>query len=179
MHSTPTATDGSTGQKFSLQHLAIKVAIPLGIMSVALYGLSHFTTGVSAAEIRDDALSYDATTLALSLLSMLVSYALLGLYEALIMPTVSVVKVPFKLLVATGARSMAISNLFGFSWLTGGALRFKVYTARGVSICTVSKLMATGWAAFSRVFGLSSASSWSSIPANLCICCRYQATLSR
>ena len=179
MHSTLTATDGSTDQKFSLQYPTIKVAIPLGIMAVAIYGLSHFTTGVSAAEIRDDALSYDATTLALSLLSMLVSYALLGLYEALIMPTVSVVKVPFKLLVATGAGSMAISNLFGFSWLTGGALRFKVYTARGVSICTVSKLMATGWAAFSRVFGLSSASSWSSIPANLCICCRYQATLSR
>ena len=148
MHSTPTATDGSTGQKFSLQHLAIKVAIPLGIMSVALYGLSHFTTGVSAAEIRDDALSYDATTLALSLLAMLVSYALLGLYDALIMPTVSSVKVPFKLMVATGASSMAISNLFGFSWLTGGALRFKVYTARGVSICAIAKLMATAWAAF-------------------------------
>jgi len=148
MLSTRPANDGTDTRKSLLAHSAVRMIAPLAIMGIALYGLSHFTTGISLAEIKADARSYGTGTLALSFAAMIVSYLLLGLYDTLILPLYSSVKIPRGVLLLTGSSSMAVSNLFGFSWLTGGAIRFKAYTSRGVSLGAVAKLMATAWAAF-------------------------------
>jgi phosphatidylglycerol lysyltransferase len=48
----------------------------------------------------------------------------------------------------TGASSLAVSNMLGFSWLTGGVIRYRVYSAFGVEISAIAKLIATSWIAF-------------------------------
>lgn len=130
------------------QQPAIRILVPLGMTCLALYLLSHMSGNISLAEVRSDARSYAWGTLLLALSSTAISYLFLSFYDAMIMPTYSDVKIPTPVLMLTGASSFAVSNLFGFSWLTGGAIRLKIYTSYNVKVTAIAKLIATSWVAF-------------------------------
>jgi phosphatidylglycerol lysyltransferase len=75
------------------------------------------------------------------------------MYDFFILREVSDVPVPLPVTMMTGVSSMAVSNMLGFSWLTGGAIRYRVYSSFGIDVGSVAKLIATSWIAF--FFGLS------------------------
>ena len=129
-------------------HPLTRVFLPLGIAAAAIFGVVHLSDGISLAQIHADARGQSWSTLAIAFCAMALSYFFLAFYDALILPTYSDVKIPAPVLMATGASSLAVSNLFGLSWLTGGAIRIKIYSSYSVTIGAIAKLMATSWVAF-------------------------------
>lgn len=74
-----------------------------------------------------------------------VSFAALTAYEILAVAIVAPGRVRAHVAAIAGAISYAISNLLGFSVLTGGALRYRIYAAEGLDLATVSGVFATSW----------------------------------
>lgn len=135
-----------------LAHPALRLLVPLLITALALVVLHRMSHDINLADVKADARAYPLSVLALSFGAMCISYLALSLYDVIILRGVTDVKLPVGIQMMTGVSSMAVSNMLGFSWLTGGAIRYRVYAAFGVDISAVAKLIATSWVAF--FFGL-------------------------
>ncbi|ALI56181.1 phosphatidylglycerol lysyltransferase [Celeribacter marinus] len=146
-NATPVSADPHPLKRW-VSHPAVRVVIPLLITALALFVLHRMSLGTNLADVKRDARGYSGMTLGLSFAAMCVSYLALSLYDVIIMRSVSDVRLPLGVTMMTGASSMAVSNMLGLSWLTGGAIRYRVYAAFGVKIGAVAKLIATSWLAF-------------------------------
>lgn len=136
-----------------LFHPALRIVIPILITALALYVLHRMSLDISLGEVKADARKYPLYILGLSFGAMFASYLALSLYDFFILREVSDVTVPLPVTMMTGVSSMAVSNMLGFSWLTGGAIRYRVYSSFGIDVGSIAKLIATSWIAF--FFGLS------------------------
>ena len=125
-----------------------RIVVPLAITLIALIVLRDLSRDVDIFDLRRDLASYGWHRIALSLGAMLISYAALSLYDPVILRSLNAPPMPGYVPVLTGVSSMAVSNLLGFSWLTGGAIRYRIYAAFGVEIGAVARLIATSWLAF-------------------------------
>ena len=125
-----------------------RVVVPLAIMLIALVVLRDLSRDVDLADLRRDLEGYGWHRIGLSIGAMLVSYAALAMYDPVILRSLNAPPMPGYVPVLTGVSSMAVSNLLGFSWLTGGAIRYRIYAAFGVDIGAVARLIATSWLAF-------------------------------
>ncbi len=135
-----------------LAHPALRLVVPLLITAIALFVLHRMSVDINLVDVKTDARAYPLHVLAQSFGAMCISYLALSMYDVIIIRGVTNVKLPRGVPMMTGVSSMAVSNLLGFSWLTGGAIRYRVYAAFGVDIGAVAKLIATSWVAF--FFGL-------------------------
>jgi len=131
-----------------LSNTALRVAVPLAVMVIALYVLREMFDDVRLSEVRLALHRYSAGALWLSFAAMGVSYAALSLFDAIILGNVSKVKLPLGVTMMTSASSMAVSNMLGFSALTSGAIRQRVYAAFGVEVEAVNSLIASTWVTF-------------------------------
>ncbi|UTH43618.1 bifunctional lysylphosphatidylglycerol flippase/synthetase MprF [Loktanella salsilacus] len=131
-----------------LQWSGWRLVVPLVIMLIALIVLRDLSRDISPGDLRRDLAGYGWERIALSIGAMGISYLALALYDPIILRSLRVENMPGYVPVLTGVSSMAVSNLLGFSWLTGGAIRYRIYAAFGVDIATVAKLIATSWLAF-------------------------------
>ena len=125
-----------------------RVLVPLAITLIALIVLRDLSRDIDLLDLRRDLASYGWHRIGLSLGAMLISYVALSLYDPVILRSLDAPQMPGYVPVLTGVSSMAVSNLLGFSWLTGGAIRYRIYAAFGVEIGTVARLIATSWLAF-------------------------------
>ena len=57
-------------------------------------------------------------------------------------------RVPLPVAALAGASGYAISNLLGASYLTGTAVRYRVYGTVGIELGLVLGIIATSWSAF-------------------------------
>ncbi|WP_458789621.1 bifunctional lysylphosphatidylglycerol flippase/synthetase MprF [Yoonia sp. MH D7] len=130
-----------------LTHPAWRIAIPVFISVLALYVMHRMSADINLAAVKREAGSYPLYVLGLSFGATCLSYLSLSLYDVFILRQVSEVRRPLGVTMMTGASSMAVSNMLGLSWLTGGALKYRVYSAFGVDIGAVTRLISTSWIA--------------------------------
>lgn len=131
-----------------LLHPAWRIVIPLCVTALALYVLHRMSAQINLADVKKEVGAYPLAVLALSFGAMCLSYLALSLYDGIILRQVSDVRLSHGLTMMTGASSMAVSNMLGLSWLTGGAIRYRIYSAFGVDINAIARLIATSWIAF-------------------------------
>jgi phosphatidylglycerol lysyltransferase len=131
-----------------LSHPVLRLVVPLLMTGIALFVLHRMSTDINLADVKSDARAYPVHVLLLSFGAMCISYLALSLYDVIIIRGVTDVTLPAGVPMMTGVSSLAISNMLGFSWLTGGAIRYRIYAAFGVDIGAVARLIATSWAAF-------------------------------
>lgn len=131
-----------------LSHPALRFVVPLAITALALLVLHRMSQDINLADVKADARAYAWPVLAASFGAMCFSYLALSLYDVVILRGVTEVKLPIGVKMMTGVSSMAVSNMLGFSWLTGGAIRYRVYATFGIDIGAIAKLIATSWVAF-------------------------------
>ncbi|WP_417241361.1 bifunctional lysylphosphatidylglycerol flippase/synthetase MprF [Celeribacter sp.] len=148
MQETPPATVKPRAWMQLLSHPAVRIVIPIVGTGLALFVLHRMSTEISLAEVKTDARAYPLHILALSVGAMCISYLALSLYDVIILRDVSETRLPPSVTILTGISSMAVSNMLGFSWLTGGAIRYRVYSAFGIDVGAVGRLIATTWIAF-------------------------------
>ncbi|RYH02265.1 bifunctional lysylphosphatidylglycerol flippase/synthetase MprF [Salipiger sp. IMCC34102] len=142
------ATAERSGFASIVSHPAWRFIVPLAIMTIALGVLRNLSAEIDPAELSAAINRYSPGALALSAGAMLFSYLALALYDPVILKGMATPQMPRWVPVLTGVSSMAVSNMLGFSWLTGGAIRYRIYAAFGVDIAAVARLIATSWIAF-------------------------------
>ena len=131
-----------------LEHPIVRVAVPILVTGVAVYVLHRFASQVHWADVKTDIAGSSKKALGFALLWTVVSFFALSFYDVLAMRYVAKGKVPDKIAGLAGASGNAISNLLGFSYLTGTAVRYRIYAALGLDLSRVAGVIATSWVAF-------------------------------
>ena len=135
-----------------LSHLSanpwLRAVPPVLIAAVALFALHLMSQHVRWAEVKADLAAAPLSTLSLAVGAMLVSFAALSLYDVLSVNRFAPGRVPLRVAALAGASGYAISNLLGASWLTGTAVRYRIYATMGLELGQVVGIIATSWSAF-------------------------------
>lgn len=131
-----------------VEHPAVKIALPLAIAAIAVVVLYKLAADVKWTDVRTDL----ATASRLSLLKALgftaLSYAGISLYDALATRAATPGKVPFHIAALAGAGGYAVSGLLGVSYLTGTAVRYRVYSGFGLDVARIAGVVAISWSGF-------------------------------
>jgi phosphatidylglycerol lysyltransferase len=131
-----------------VEHPVVRVAIPILIIGIAIYVLHSFANEVHWADVKADIAGSSPKALGLALVCTVVSFFALSFYDVLAVRSVANGKVPDQIAGLAGASGFAISNLLGFSYLTGTAVRYRVYASLGLDLSRVAGVIATSWVAF-------------------------------
>jgi phosphatidylglycerol lysyltransferase len=131
-----------------LEHPVVRLAVPILVTCVSVYVLHKFASQVHWADVKADIAGSSKNALGFALLWTVISFFALSFYDVLAMRSVAEGRVPDKIAGLAGASGTAISNLLGFSYLTGTAVRYRVYAALGLDLALVAGVIATSWIAF-------------------------------
>lgn len=131
-----------------IEHPIVRLAVPLLITGIAIFVLHKLASHVHWADVKTDVANSSWKSLGLALLFTGISFFSLSFYDILAVRSVAKGKVPDKVAGLAGASGFAISNLLGVSYLTGTAVRYRVYATLGLDLTRVAGVIATAWVAF-------------------------------
>lgn len=140
-------TNGHPIMRF-VRHPAWRLILPIVIAAIAFWVLEKMSQDINFSDVIADAKNYSVWLLIASFVAMVVSYLSFSLYDVLILPSVTKVRLPVHIQLMTAGSSMAVSNMLGFTWITGAAVRYRVYSAFGIDLTAVAKLIGISWVAF-------------------------------
>lgn len=126
---------------------AVRIVLPLVIAGLAVWLLHVLAAHISWHDVKTDIVAASWTSMAWAALFTLLSFAGLALYDVLAVRNTAPGEVPTTVAAATGAGGYAISNLMGFSYVTGTAVRYRIYNSFGVDAPRVAVIFATSWVA--------------------------------
>lgn len=122
------------------------------IATVSLFVLWDLVEHTSRKDTIVALHNYDLRWLIMAALFTLLSYFGISLYDVVAVRTIAPKKIPDHVSALAGAAGYAISNALGFSFLTGGAIRFRIYAGDGIGVADVGRIISTSW--FSMWFAL-------------------------
>lgn len=164
MHDTPSQdleARPTRGRLFPwLGQRRLKVALPLAGIVVAIFALwvlSQHINATSLGEIQNDLHNFPPGPLLLAVLFTVISFAAVALYDVVAVETIAPDRIPRRIAALAGAAGYAISNALGFSLLTGGALRYRVYAAQGIELADIGRIVGTSWFAIWFAFAIMAA----------------------
>ena len=123
-------------------------AIALVIFLGALFVLHRIASEVSWAEVKSDIASLSWTTIGLALLFTAISYFAFSLYDVLALRAIAPGRVPARVAIFAGASGYAVSNLLGFSYITGPAIRARIYSGYKLDLALIATVVASIWIFF-------------------------------
>jgi phosphatidylglycerol lysyltransferase len=126
----------------------IKIAIPLLIVAIGIFVLHELASHVSWSDVKADVLDASPEALLASVAATGLSFVGISFYDMLAVQSIAKGKVPLRVAAVAGACGYAVSNLLGFSYITGTAVRFRIYASLGLDLGLVAGVIATSWVAF-------------------------------
>lgn len=125
----------------------------LPLLSLLFAGLAvlaaHLAlTDVGPAEIRSALAAIRTGQIAVALLCVVLSFGALASFDVLAVQTAAPGQVSVARAAFAGILSHAIANLLGFGALTGGALRYRIYSAAGLDAADVMRIVANSSVTF-------------------------------
>jgi phosphatidylglycerol lysyltransferase len=131
-----------------IENPIVRLAVPVVIVGIAVFVLHKLASDVHWADVKADIAGSSSKALGLALMWTVISFVALSFYDILAVRSVAKGKVPDKVAGLAGASGYAISNLLGFSYLTGTAVRYRIYASLGLDLSRVAGVIATSWVAF-------------------------------
>ncbi|MFJ7354530.1 bifunctional lysylphosphatidylglycerol flippase/synthetase MprF [Phyllobacterium sp. NPDC097923] len=119
----------------------------VGVAVLSLLVLTHLSSEISFKAVKHSIHAIPNSTLLLALFFTFVSFAAVALYDVVAVETIAPKRVPYYISAMAGGAGYAISNALGFSLLTGGALRYRVYAAEGINVADIGRIIGTSWLA--------------------------------
>ncbi|MBQ0832673.1 bifunctional lysylphosphatidylglycerol flippase/synthetase MprF [Marinobacter sp.] len=131
-----------------IKHPAVRIAVPIVIVVIAIFALHSLAAHVKWVDVKADLLAASSVSLLEALGFTAISFVGISFYDALAVNLVAPSKVPFRIAALAGAAGYAISGLLGVSYLTGTAVRYRVYSSFGLDLTSVSGIIAISWSGF-------------------------------
>jgi phosphatidylglycerol lysyltransferase len=131
-----------------IKHPAVRIAVPLVIAVIVIFALHRFASHVTWNDVKADLVAASPVLLLKALAFAVLSFVGISFYDALAVNLVAPSKVPFRIAALAGAAGYAISGLLGVSYLTGTAVRYRVYSSFGLDLASVTGVIAISWTGF-------------------------------
>lgn len=131
-----------------LEKPVLRVAVPVLVTLIALTVLHDLAGHVRWSDVRADMAQTPWRVVALAMFWTAFSFVSLSLYDVFAVQSVAQGKVPLRVAGLAGACGYAVSNCLGFSYITGTAIRYRIYASLGLDLGRVAGVIATSWVAF-------------------------------
>lgn len=126
------------------QHFALPVAGVI-IAAITVVVLERFLGQLSLDEVLSAVENIRRQDILIALLLTAVSFAAVATYDVIAVETIAPGRIPRFLSASVGAAGYAISNTLGFSLLTGGMLRYRIYAGEGIALSDIGRIIGTSW----------------------------------
>jgi glycosyltransferase 2 family protein len=139
-----------------LQKLGIVISIT--IIGTACYILYHMLKDLDFDDLMEAMRDTDRHAIALAALCVAAGYFTLTFYDLFALRTIGKAEVPYRVAALAGFTSYSIGHNVGASVFTGGAVRYRIYSAWGLNAIDVAKVCfvagLTFWLGNAAVLGL-------------------------
>jgi glycosyltransferase 2 family protein len=143
-------------QKQVLHRLGVIVSV--AVIAVACYVLYHMLRGIDTFEVIEAIKSTETHQIALAALFVAAGYFTLTFYDLFAVRAIGHVHVPYRINALAAFSSYSIGHNVGASVFTGGAVRYRIYSAWGLNAIDVAKICflagLTFWLGNAAVLGL-------------------------
>src|SRR5215510_4581421 len=134
------------------------VAISVAVIGTACYVLYHMLRGIDVNEVIDAIKGTEPSQIALAALFVGAGYFTLTFYDWFAVRAIGRTDVPYRVNALAGFTSYSIGHNVGASVFTGGAVRYRIYSAWGLNAIDVAKICflagLTFWLGNAAVLGL-------------------------
>jgi uncharacterized membrane protein YbhN (UPF0104 family) len=134
------------------------VVLSLSIIAIALVVLYRILRDIDPDELVDAIEATDWRTLFIAALFVAGGYLTLTFYDLFALRTIGRPDVPYRVAALSGFTSYAVGHNVGASVFSGGAVRYRIYSAHGLSVIDVTKICfiagLTFWLGNATVLGL-------------------------
>ena len=134
------------------------VILSLGVMAVAAAVLYHTLRDLDVDELVDALEATDWRTLGTAGFFVAAGYLTLTFYDLFALRTIGRSEVPYRVAALGSFTSYAVGHNVGASVFSGGAVRYRIYSAWGLSVIEVTKICfvagLTFWLGNAAVLGL-------------------------
>lgn len=139
----------------ALEHPAVKIAVPVLVGILAVFVLHKLASHVRWENVKADLAAAQLKMLLTALACTALSFVGIASYDLVAMRAVAPQRVPARVPLVAGAAGYAISGLLGVSYLTGTAVRYRIYSALGLDLVKITAIVAISWSGFvsALVFG--------------------------
>src|SRR5512138_383107 len=143
-------------QKQVLHKLGVLISIT--VIAVACYVLYHMLRGIDVAEVIDAIKGTEPRQIVLAALFVAAGYFTLTFYDWFAVRAIGRTDVPYRVNAMAGFTSYSIGHNVGASVFTGGAVRYRIYSAWGLNAIDVAKICfiagLTFWLGNAAVLGI-------------------------
>jgi hypothetical protein len=134
------------------------VAISVTVIGIACYVLYHMLRNIDTFEVLEAIKSTEPRSIALAALFVAAGYFTLTFYDLFAMRTIGRRDIPYRINALAAFTSYSIGHNVGASVFTGGAVRYRIYSAWGLNAIDVAKICfiagLTFWLGNAAVLGL-------------------------
>jgi hypothetical protein len=143
-------------QKQVLHKLGVLVSV--AVIATACYVLYHMLRGIDVDEVIEAIKQTEPSQIALSALFVAAGYFTLTFYDWFAVRAIGRADIPYRINALAAFTSYSIGHNVGASVFTGGAVRYRIYSAWGLNAIDVAKICflagLTFWLGNAAVLGL-------------------------
>ncbi|SFI53822.1 lysylphosphatidylglycerol synthase domain-containing protein [Bradyrhizobium sp. cf659] len=134
------------------------VVISVAVIGIACYVLYHMLRGIDFNEVIEAIKSTEPSQIAMAALFVAAGYFTLTFYDLFAVRAIGHTHVPYRINALAAFTSYSIGHNVGASVFTGGAVRYRIYSAYGLNAIDVAKICflagLTFWLGNAAVLGL-------------------------
>src|SRR6516164_8646508 len=136
----------------------VGMLLSIAIIAIAIVALHRILQDIELKEVLDALRSSDWSDIALAALFVAAGYFTLTFYDLFALHTIGRADVPYRVAALAGFTSYSVGHNVGATVFTGGAVRYRIYSAWGLSVIEVTKICfiagLTFWLGNATVLGL-------------------------
>ena len=136
----------------------IGVVLSLCIIAAALAVLHRMLQGIDVDDVVDAIRGVEPSAVALAAIFVAAGYFTLTFYDLFALRTLGLKHVPYRIAALAGFTSYSVGHNVGATVFTGGAVRYRIYSANGLNAVDVAKVCflagLTFWLGNATVLGL-------------------------
>src|SRR5438874_5203256 len=134
------------------------VAVSVTVIAIACYVLYHMLRGIDVEEVIEAIKATEAHQVVLAALFVAAGYFTLTFYDLFAVRAIGRTDVPYRVNALAAFTSYSIGHNVGASVFTGGAVRYRIYSAWGLNAIDVAKICflagLTFWLGNAAVLGM-------------------------
>src|SRR6202451_3366523 len=136
----------------------VGVAVSVTVIGIACYVLYHMLRNIDTFEVIEAIKSTEPRSIALAALFVAAGYFTLTFYDLFAVRAIGKSDIPYRINALAAFTSYSIGHNVGASVFTGGAVRYRIYSAWGLNAIDVAKICflagLTFWLGNAAVLGL-------------------------
>src|SRR4030081_2735570 len=118
----------------------LSVAVSVSVIAIACYVLYHMLRGIDIDQVIEAIKQTEPSSIALAALFVAAGYFTLTFYDLFAVRAIGRTDIPYRANALAAFTSYSIGHNVGASVFTGGAVRYRIYSAYGLNAIDVAKI---------------------------------------